>query len=169
METINEEVASRMSKHQKFGLWIEANRRAIEVLCDVGIKCGVFILWGLGESQLEREHHLEQLISWQKHYKGQPCAIGLNWATLHPAGSSDESPSQWNWNSLRPDRAESRPLPDFLRWGTSEQSPRLGAFVEMFGETSEEYPYYFGTVLSTADIAKIRPLYLQLYSQDSAS
>lgn len=123
METVNESLASKMSKHKKGGLWVEQNRRALKSLCKANMRAGLYILWGLGESIIEREAHLSELANWKDEFDGQPCAIGLNWATLHPAAFGSKHSGH-----------------DFLKWGTASDSKRLKYFVEIFGEASETYP-----------------------------
>lgn len=165
METVNEGLAVSMSKHTKHGLWTEANRHAIKYLNNAKIRAGVYILWGLGESQLEREHQLEQLQEWKSEYDG-PIAVGLNWATLHPgAAPGPNSHASPFWRS-RPDQGTSmtrKPLPDFTDWGTPETSDSLTYFVELFGEISITYPYYYELAPpDNNDLGKLQKLFLQV-------
>jgi hypothetical protein len=160
METVNEAVAARMSKHRKVkGLWTEANRLALAALHHANMRAGVFVLWGLRETQMERENQLAQLAQWREVYGGQPCAIGLNWATLHPSGKPNEVAGKWHWEAAREDDLEHRPLPDFLDWGTAADSARLRAFVELFGEATEQYPYYYGEIPQQGDLDRLRKLF----------
>lgn len=166
METVNEEVASRMSKHRKVkGLWTEANRRALQVLSENDLRAGVFVLWGLGETQNERVNQLNQLAQWRDDYKEQPCAIGLNWATLHPSGGRSAVTGDWHWGILGDDANETRKLPDFLLWGTEASSPLLNLLVELFGEASERYPFYYGVSPQLGELESLRKLYLRLLEQ----
>nr|VFJ51486.1 MAG: Radical SAM superfamily enzyme YgiQ, UPF0313 family [Candidatus Kentron sp. FM]VFJ54303.1 MAG: Radical SAM superfamily enzyme YgiQ, UPF0313 family [Candidatus Kentron sp. FM]VFK08395.1 MAG: Radical SAM superfamily enzyme YgiQ, UPF0313 family [Candidatus Kentron sp. FM] len=156
METINENIATRMSKHRKKGLWSEANRRAIQYLSEAELLVGMYILWGLGESQDEREHQLEQLGEWREDYKGQPCAIGLNWATRHPGAEDGRK------NGPRNNPKDNDPPLSFLDWGTDPDSERLALFVEMFGEASENYPLYPEHLPSQSDLERLKLGYLAL-------
>ncbi|MBA5872517.1 MAG: radical SAM protein [Nitrospira sp. CR2.1] len=158
METINEGVASRMSKHRRPGLWSEANRSALEFLSESRLLAGVFLLWGLGENQWEREHQIQQLLEWKDRYNGQPCAVGLNWATLHPGVVPDVDNEKNRWPTSTHEMTHSTTLPDFVEWGTLPESGRLQAFVELFGEASENYPYYCGVIPSEHELTRLRPL-----------
>lgn len=144
METTNEQIAHRMSKRQRYGTWLAANQKALEGLLHAGLKAGIYILWGLGETAWERAHHLQQLDDWQEDYGGQPCAVGLNWATAHPA------------NMRR-----GGPVPTFLEWGTDETSPLLPFLVECFGEASEHYSLK-GKMLKPSEIPALRELFDKL-------
>ncbi len=159
METVSEEVADRMSKHRRGDLlWSEVNRLALSNLGVEGIRAGVYVLWGLGEPQNLRLRQLQQLAAWaDQDACGQPCAVGLNWATLHPAGNGDECTGAARWPELdRSGRGNAEPLPDFTRWGTEPTSERLPYFVELFGEASETYPYYRGVVPSIAELRALK-------------
>lgn len=163
METINEEVASRMSKRRaaRRGLWTEANRRALRCLSDLGLKAGMFVLWGLGETQFERVSQLEQLYEWSGSYTLEPNSIGLNWATLHPSGRLDRHETHLTWPALPSSLGTpvAKRLPSFLEWGTEEDSKRLPIFVELFGEASERYPFYDGEIVAYNDLHKIHSVY----------
>jgi len=162
METINEVVASRMSKHGRRGHWAEANRRALDALADTGMRAGVFVLWGLGETQAERIRQLRQLQAWRAGHHGQPCAIGLNWATLHPGGIPKRAHAHSAWPTLDREAPAVRRLPDFLDWGTPPDSPLLPLLVEMFGEASACLPYYEGRVPEEGQLRELRELYLDV-------
>ncbi len=151
METVNEGVASRMSKYKRRGLWTEQNRKAVWFLSDAKLRAGVYVLWGLGETQIEREHQLEQLDRWREDYSGQPCAVGLNWATLHP------------W--AMPSNAK---RPDFLQWGTDPRSAQLKLMVEMFGEASEMYPFRTGEVPTIQELKRLKRLFMPFVGEDGA-
>lgn len=161
METVNEVVASRMSKNNRKGLWTEANRKALERLTNAGIRAGVFVLWGLGESQLEREHQLQQLAEWKQDYGGQPSAVGLNWATLHPGALHYRSDGLLLWPEIDDWKGARRPAPDYLEWGTPASSELLQPFVEVFGEASEAYPFFFGITPDAAEIERLRAIFRQ--------
>nr|VFK32639.1 MAG: hypothetical protein BECKMB1821G_GA0114241_11193 [Candidatus Kentron sp. MB]VFK35349.1 MAG: hypothetical protein BECKMB1821I_GA0114274_11136 [Candidatus Kentron sp. MB]VFK77238.1 MAG: hypothetical protein BECKMB1821H_GA0114242_11136 [Candidatus Kentron sp. MB] len=146
METVNKSIASRMSKHLKRGLWTEANRRALQYLSEAGLFVGMYILWGLGETQAEREHQLEQLKFWRGEFN-QQYAIGLNWATRHPGAANEGDAEQ---------------LPLFLDWGTDADSERLEFFVELFWEASENYPLHPDFLPSLSDLKRLKQGYLEL-------
>lgn len=161
METVNEGVALLMSKHGKRGLWTETNRIALRKISNAGLRAGVYVLWGLGESQREREIQLKQIHEWKKDYCGQPVVISLNWATLHPS-ANPEHELILHWPQLNQKDVSIKPQPNFLEWGTSEESDRLPYFVELFGEASEIYPYYFDIIPSKNELVKLRAEFLQV-------
>jgi radical SAM superfamily enzyme YgiQ (UPF0313 family) len=162
METINEAVASRMSKYSQREPWAEANRHALTALTRTGMHAGVFVLWGLGETQAERVQQLRELKHWRSTHDGQPCAIGLNWATLHPAGVPRRPHARPAWPTLMAGEAVERRPPDFLEWGTPPESPLLPLLVELFGEASIRFPYYHGVVPAEAELRELRDLYLEV-------
>ncbi len=168
METINEGVASKMSKHHRKGLWSDASREALSNLANSKIRSGVFVLWGIGETQLERQHQIEQLSHWKAEF-GEPSAIGLNWATLHPGANSgvgnqlvaneDHEPF---WATSPFENSLKRPLPNFLEWGTTEESQLLPLAVELFGEIAEKYSFYYDVKLPIkSDLEKLKEVYIE--------
>lgn len=119
METLNEEVATSMSKNTKRKeSWIERNEQAVAFVTRLGIKHGVSILWGLGESSIDRTNQLSIVEDFQKRY-GNPVVVSPNWATQHPLFNQ----SVFN----------------YVDWGTDKDSKYLKYFTQLFGEASERY------------------------------
>lgn len=118
IETADEKIASEFSKSTQKGSWVERNTRAIQFLAKNDIKCGVSILWGLGENQSERFAQLDTIEKWQSTYH-IPSVISMNWATQHPL---------FNKSSF-----------DYIDWGTDKNSPYIQSFIRLFGEASEKY------------------------------
>ena len=119
METFDETIATSFSKNTKRkSSWVERNVEAMKFLSEHGIKYGVALLWGLGESQEERIQHLDFLYECKNLY-GIPVVCSLNWATQHPL---------FNQSSF-----------DYFEWGTARNSEYLPVLVRMFGEASEKY------------------------------
>jgi B12-binding domain/radical SAM domain protein len=71
----------------QFG-WGTRMTSALELLGESGIKTGVAILFGLGESQDQRLRLVEQLSAWRRALGG-PHTISLNWAVQHPLRGED--------------------------------------------------------------------------------
>lgn len=122
METINPEAAAAMSKNRKKNTpWLTQNTEAIDFVSRIGLKFGVSVLFGIGESQLERLLHLDTLAEWQREYQN-PCVVSLNWATEHPLLNQSSH--------------------DFVEWGTNRDDPRLSLMQEVFGESSARYCFH---------------------------
>lgn len=119
LETPNEQVAQTIDKNIGEGDWMVRNEAAVKFATTIGIKYGVSILFGLGESQADRMFLLEEIARWQRTYKGNPCVVSMNWATQHPL--FDVGPF------------------DYVEWGTRADSERLPLFQKLFGEASEKY------------------------------
>jgi hypothetical protein len=60
----------------------------IELLADLGVKCGVAVLFGLGEAHEQRLALVEQVRHWRATYEG-PAPISMNWAVQHPLLGQD--------------------------------------------------------------------------------
>jgi selenocysteine lyase/cysteine desulfurase/radical SAM superfamily enzyme YgiQ (UPF0313 family) len=139
METEDEDIAKTMSKNTSKGLsWIERNEQAIAFLKKAGIKYGVAVLFGLGETQEKRLQQLDQLKAWQDTYQS-PCVVSLNIAGIHP---------------LQKQTGEE---PNFAEWGTPADSPYLAIFQRIFGEASTKYlvkPELLPTLAELEEIEK---------------
>lgn len=121
METFDEGIARGFSKNTQRGLsWVVRNEEVMRFLSQQKIKYGVSLLWGLGESEVERMAHLDFLATCKEQY-GVPTVFSMNWATQHPL--LDQSTF------------------DFVEWGTERKSPHLPVLVRMFGEASERYVF----------------------------
>ena len=121
METINEEIALKMSKNShKNENWKIRNEKAMDQMSRLGLKAGFCILWGLGEHQSDRKKHLKTLQKWQDKYR-VPNVISLNWAVKHPL------------------RSQNTTVSNYLEWGTPANSEYLELYIELFGEASVNY------------------------------
>lgn len=133
METINEDKAMAMSKNVHKGeSWLERTEAAVSFVTNSGIKHGLSILWGLGETAEDRVHQLEVVATWQKRFNN-PVVVSPNWATQHPL---------FDQSSF-----------DYTSWGTNKASPYLPYFVQLFGEAAEKYKLS-GTELPEIDELK---------------
>lgn len=120
VETIDESIAKTFSKNtSKENEWNYKIEQVVKRCKNHGLKCGMFLLWGLGESSFSRKKQLIQILEWTNKYK-VTIDIGLNIATEHPLQNKE---NKYN----------------YLKWGTSKESPYLNYFVKYFGEASEEY------------------------------
>jgi B12-binding domain/radical SAM domain protein len=119
METGNDEVAVGMSKNTtKKVSWMDRNEEAIAFVTNLGLKYGISILWGLGETQVDRLHQIDVVHGWQEKYHNPVC-VSPNWATQHPLFNQSDF--------------------NYIEWGTETKSDYLAYFVQLFGEASEKY------------------------------
>ncbi len=122
METINPEAAVALSKNRSKGIpWLDQNEKALSFIHEAGLRFGVSVLFGLGESRTERIVHLDTLALWKEKY-GNPQVVSLNWATEHPLLNKSQH--------------------DFIEWGTDSEDPRLGFMQQVFGEASARYCFH---------------------------
>ncbi len=147
METVNESVATLMSKntHKNLG-WMDRNIEAVRFLSGNGIKYGVSTLWGLGESQRDRLHQFALLKEWQDVH-GNPVVVSVNWATQHPL---------FNVSSF-----------DYIDWGTERTSPYLPLMVRLFGEASEKYTLTGVTLPSLVELEELERGFEKLKVQNA--
>jgi B12-binding domain/radical SAM domain protein len=146
METINEDIAKKMSKNtHKNELWKSRNEHVIEEMSKLGLKTGFCILWGLGEHQSERINHLKTLKNWQLEYGG-PNVISLNWAVKHPLRSFDAKYDEY----------------DYTQWGTPKNSEYLEIFIEIFGEASTEFNILNSYKPQISELRELKKLYYDL-------
>ena len=122
VETIDEEIAKKFSKNtdKKMG-WKDKVELVVQRCHSSKLKCGMFLLWGLGENNTSRETQLKLIEGWIEKYD-IIIEIGLNMATEHP---------------LRNERNKQK----YIEWGTPKDSPYLEYFVRYFGEASTEYKF----------------------------
>lgn len=132
LETNDESIMKQMSKNTSKLSWMEKNERVIKFVNNIGIKYGVSVLFGLGESQKERISLMNTIHNWQKTY-GLPNIISMNLAVQHPLRKNEDY--------------------DYIEWGTDDESEYLKIFVEIFGEASEKYKLP-GVILPTIDELK---------------
>ena len=148
METINERIALKMSKNShKEEKWNCRNEQVMIQMSKLGLKAGFSILWGLGEHQSDRKKHLETIKVWQYEY-GVPNVISLNWAVKHPLRSVDPKD------------------PNYLDWGTPENSEHLEIYIELFGEASVKYNLLNVENAPLFEMQALKELYYELiYNQ----
>lgn len=146
METASETVAQAMSKNigRNADGWMCRNEEVVSLATEAGLRYGVAILFGLGESHATRVHQLQEVLRWQKVYAGNPCVVSLNWATQHPLLNVG--------------------MFDYVDWGTSADSELLPYFQELFGEASEKY-LVNQQKPTVAELEELRQLFNQLKLQ----
>ncbi|MFA4996337.1 MAG: B12-binding domain/radical SAM domain-containing protein [Patescibacteria group bacterium] len=88
LETFDPSSIGGMSKDVGKYEWIMRAEQMISEYSEIGIKVGVSILFGLGESQQQRLAILEQVSSWKQRY-GNPVVRSFNWAVQHPLKGKD--------------------------------------------------------------------------------
>ena len=137
LETGNEGIASSMSKNVGKSSWLGRNERVLEFLTGVGIRSGLSIVFGLGESQRDRLFLLRQIGEWQARF-GAPDVVSFNWAVQHPLRGDDDGAGYL-----------------YLDWGTPADSPYLDPFWELFGEASERYGLPGQTMASENELAEL--------------
>jgi len=122
IETIDPKLIGGMSKDtQESGQkWIDRAERAINILCDINIKCGAVVLFGLGESHQSRIDLLLKIKDWRIKFNS-PYPVSINWAVQHPLCGDDGG---MNYN--------------YLDWGIISNE-WLKVF-NNFGEASVLYP-----------------------------
>ena len=72
----------------RFAPWITRAESVFSRLADLGIQCGVALLFGIGEPHTSRLELASQLAQWQAWY-GRPYPISINWAVQHPLHGED--------------------------------------------------------------------------------
>ncbi|MBK4991663.1 B12-binding domain/radical SAM domain-containing protein [Pseudomonas sp. S36] len=122
LETLEPQEIGGISKDigRAHSSWQQRFLEALDVLIDQHISCGCALLFGLGETQVSREHLLKLLIALKKR-TGQPVTLSANWAVQHPLKSCPESQKL-----------------DYLQWGTP--AGELLDLFHRFGEASLFYP-----------------------------
>lgn len=145
VETISEEIAATFGKNtDKKKSWLGKTEQIVATCAKLGIKCGMFFMCALGETQQQRVAQLYLAIKWMHQY-GIPIDVGLNIATIHPL--QDEN------NTL-----------DYTEWGTPQGSPYLEYLVELFGEASLKYAYQPLSLPSIEELKELRDIYRELKS-----
>ena len=146
VETQNENIASTFSKNSnKQKGWAEKTEEVVLMCKSLDLDCGMFLLWGLGETQKERVDQLNQIIFWKTEYKIN-IEVGLNIATIHPLRDQSNTIS-------------------FTEWGTDADSPYLNLFIEMFGEASEKYVIDSNKLPSIDELKELREIFFCLQNR----
>lgn len=152
IETIDDEIAKSFSKNtdKKEG-WLRKTEKVVEICSLENIKCGMFLIWGLGETQFDRRKQLLQIREWIEKYK-VPIDIGLNIATQHPLRIvNDTNLDQFGYKKY-----------DYLEWGTDENDEYLPYFVELFGEASTRYAINKDKLPSIIELNELRNIYYEI-------
>lgn len=146
IETIEEDIALKFSKNtNRKESWVIKTENVIASCKKLGLKVGMFLLWGLGESQLSRIKQLNRIRCWVKEYNIQ-IEVGLNLATLHPLAPKNKNNTY-----------------TYIDWGTNKDSLYLPYFVKLFGEASVLYKNDTSNNFpSISDLEEIQELYLDL-------
>ncbi|MCL5021043.1 MAG: B12-binding domain/radical SAM domain-containing protein [Bacteroidetes bacterium] len=100
--------------------WMSRTEKMLNVLDALGIKCGVSLLFGIGEEHSDRLRLISRIADWQRSLDS-PKVVSANWAVQHPL-KGDDGGSNFRYDE----------------WGTPE-----GSFLEAFrdfGEASVLYP-----------------------------
>lgn len=145
VETENEQLASSFSKNTKATIsWKNRIRRIIEISLELQINIGMFVLWGIGESQNDRLNHLSSIKESLLEF-GQPVAVGLNWAVEHPLRNAINKY-------------------EYLEWGIEKEDERLEIMYKLFGESSIKYCLKEEWTPSLLDLKELDHLYNQINS-----
>lgn len=150
VETPDPEVVGGFSKvlKNRARSWMSRTEMMIELLSGTGIKCGVAVLFGLGESHISRMFLLERLDYWRKQY-GNLCTVSINWAVQHPLRGDDGGLNY-----------------QYLRWGVPG-GEWTAAFSD-FGEASVLYPIVGQQAPILTEVQQLATLYRGLFGSDSA-
>lgn len=153
VETVKEDIARGMSKNlsrsSHAASWQQKVENALKELSLIGVRCGISVLFGLGESELDREYMLQQILQLKQTY-GEPTVISANIATQHPLRGCDGGMNY-----------------DYLEWGTPEESEYLPLFVDTYGEASLRYPIRPDAVLSLAEVKHIQNIMIDINRADA--
>nr|AWI62632.1 hypothetical protein [Cystobacter sp.] len=125
------------------GRWISRAEKALELLASLDIRCGVAVLFGLGETHENRLQLFEQLQRWRGRF-GFPEPISLNWAVQHPLKGFDGGTGY-----------------RYFEWGTPP-GPYLDAFQD-FGEASLHYPVAGCAPPTLEALSELRSAFRELY------
>ncbi len=143
IETSSDKIAVMMNKNIKRSSWIEKNEEVIKFIKHLNIKCGVSVLFGLGETQKDRINLLDHLKKWREIYR-LPNVISLNWAVQHPLQGRDNGTNY-----------------TYIEWGTPTDSPYLTFFTELFGEASVKYPILGVELPIVQEFNEIKNVYIK--------
>lgn len=88
LETFNPSSIGGMNKDIGKNGWLTRAKMIVDDYTKMGMKIGVSVLFGLGESQNQRISLLRMISDWKKQYKN-PQIISFNWAAQHPLRGKD--------------------------------------------------------------------------------
>lgn len=120
--------------------WMEKFDDALTFFDSCNINTGVSILFGLGETQVNRVRMLSTLLDWQMKYDSAKC-VSLNWAVRHP---------------LRNDDVKHK----YLDWAVDPRDDRYPLIISLFGEASTCYGDH--EMPSLEELQEIKKYYLRL-------
>lgn len=152
IETSDDEIALSFSKNtnKKIG-WLEKTKHLVVTCQQNNLKCGMFLIWGLGETQRMREFQLDQIILWIERYR-VPIDVGLNIATQHPLQITNETYlNEFGYKKY-----------NYIEWGTDIDDDYLPFFIELFGEASVKYAIYKDKLPKIEDLKILREKYIKI-------
>ena len=88
LETFNPSSIGGMNKDIGKNGWLTRAKMMVDDYTKMGMKIGVSVLFGLGESQNQRISLLRMISDWKKQYQN-PQIISFNWAAQHPLRGKD--------------------------------------------------------------------------------
>lgn len=145
IETENELIAETFSKNtDKKQSWLSKTENTVEICSEIGISCGMFLIWGLGETQDSRVSQLKRIKAWSLKYN-IAIDVGLNIATQHPLRVIGEMPANYQKYT-------------YIDWGISQEDSRLPLFIELFGEASVKYAMNSEQIPSRRELSQLRDL-----------
>lgn len=128
LETSSPEHVGGISKDvkRKSAPWLARAESVMERLTDLGIHCGVAVLFGLGESHDARLALADQLTDWRARFR-RPNPISMNWAVQHPLRGDDGGTGYTYTEWAVPDGPFLEPFRDFgeasVRYPLAGQPP----------------------------------------------
>jgi len=152
IETVDDEIALSFSKNtnKKVG-WLEKTLQVVLACQKYNLKCGMFLIWGLGETQEMRLFQLEQILQWISKFN-VPIDIGLNIATQHPLQIvNDTHLNKFGYKKY-----------NYLDWGTDANNEYLPYYIELFGEASTNYAIYKDKLPTIKDLKVLRDKYIKI-------
>lgn len=149
VETVNEDIAQKLSKNNNKTITWEDKIELMVIRCaDVGLKCGMFLIWGFNENQEMRVRQLQQIRKWIDQYT-IPIDVGLNIATQHPLQIvEDTSLDEFNYKKH-----------NYVNWGVELHDEYLPLFTRLFGEASIKYAIYPDSIPTIMELEELRVIY----------
>jgi B12-binding domain/radical SAM domain protein len=146
LETKDPEKVGGMSKNVAFtpGSWLTRAEEAVALVHSLFMKCGVSLLFGLGESRKDREELFTKLSDWRRQYASL-ASVSMNWAVQHPLRGKDGNANY-----------------RYLEWGTSD--PQLIDAFQDFGEASEHYSMAGVSPPTLDEVEEVRLMYRSLFA-----
>ncbi len=152
IETIDDDIAKTFSKNtdKKTG-WKQKIKNVVLRCQKFNLKCGMFLIWGLGEMQDDRKNQLLEILNWIKIYN-VPIDIGLNIATQHPLQIvNDTHLDKFGYKKY-----------NYIDWGTDIDDEYLPYFIELFGEASTKYAINKNSLPSITELEELKKIYIEI-------